>query len=97
MSAPAGKALSKILNFLCINTILACMSDYIYEKENRCANFISRVPTNNNVHDFSSLKQEFSELKSYQRLHLSSEFGSCVLKALLHAHSLNLDRNPIPI
>ena len=97
ISTPAGKALSKIFCSLCINNNIACTSNYINTKENRCADLISRVPTNNNVHDFSMLIQEFPELKSYQRLHLSSEFRSCLLQALLHAHSPNLDQIPQPI
>ena len=55
---------------------MAYTFDYIDTKENCCADLIYRVPTNINVYDFSTLIQEFPELRSYQRLHLSREFLS---------------------
>lgn len=97
VSTPAGKALSKIFCYLCMNNDMACISDYINTTANECADLISRPLTHNNKLDFSILLQKYPQLKSYKRLQIGKEFLSCLIQALLQGHCPPLGQLPKPL
>ena len=97
ISTPAGKALTRIFCILCMNNNVSCTADYINTHDNLCADLISRVPEFKNKLDFSLLFQKFPELMSYHRLHLSKDFVSCLMQALLSGLSPALGEVPLPL
>ena len=94
---PAGKSLSKIFCYICMNNKMACSSDYITTTDNECADLISRPKTNNKQFDFSVLFQKYSQIKSYRRFQISKDFLSCLSQALLLGLSPPLGQMPKPL
>lgn len=85
-----GRSLALLQCALMMNNHVGIHVDHVTTKDNEIADRISRIDDETNAHDyFTSITQDFPQLKSCRRFHPNQELVSCVMEVLLQKKSFD--------